>query len=74
MAREARKAVSVIQECVDKMGCIIANITLNLCHGGLQKVREAAHLEVALMEEEIAYHGSVGDVSPSISIQDPSTS
>ena len=46
----------------------MANITLNLCRGGLQEVGEAKHLEVTLMEYEIAYHGSVGDVSLSINI------
>jgi len=46
----------------------VANITLNLCRGGLQKVGEAKHLEVTLVEYEIAYRGSVGDVSLSINI------
>ena len=46
----------------------MANITLNLCRGGLQKIGEAKHLEVTLVEYEIAYGGSVGDVSLSINI------
>ena len=54
--------------------CIMDNITLNLCHGGLQKVREAEHFKVTLTENEITYRESVGDVSPSMSIPDPSTS
>jgi hypothetical protein len=46
----------------------VSNITLNLCRGGLQEVVEAKHLEVTLVEYEIAYRGSVGDVSLSINI------
>jgi hypothetical protein len=52
----------------------VANTTLNLCHGGLQEVGEAEHLEVALTEDEIAYHGNVGDVGPSMNISCLSTS
>jgi hypothetical protein len=46
----------------------VANITLNLYRGGLQEVGDAKHLEVTLVEYEIVYHGSVGDVSLSINI------
>jgi len=53
LAREAWKATTAIQECVDEMRRIMANITFNLCHGGLQKVREAEHFEVALTEARL---------------------
>ena len=46
----------------------MANITLNLYRGGLQEVGDAKHLEVTLVEYEIVYRGSVGDVSLSINI------
>ena len=60
MVREAQKATIIIQEGVDEMRRIVANIMLNLCHGGLQEVVEAERLEVALTEDEIAYHENVG--------------
>jgi hypothetical protein len=49
----------------------MANTKLILYHDGLQKVG-AERFEVALVEYEIAYYESVGDVSPSTSISDPS--
>jgi len=45
-----------IREGVDEIGCIVANITLNLYCGGLQEVER---LEVALPEDKTAYRGSV---------------
>lgn len=48
--------------------------TLNLYHGGLQKVKEVESLESALAKYEITYHESVGDVSPSTSIPNLFTS
>jgi hypothetical protein len=57
---DAQKATTTIHKRVDKIRHIMANTKLNLCCGALQDVREAECLEVALMEDEIAYHGSVG--------------
>jgi hypothetical protein len=74
LVREAQKATTIIQEGVDEMRHIVANTMLNLCHGGLQEVGEAERLEVALTEDEIAYHENVGDVGPSMSISCLSTS
>jgi hypothetical protein len=68
---DAQKATTTIHECVDKIRRIMDNTKLNLCCGGLQEVGEAECLEVALAEDEIAYHGSVG---LSMSIPDQSTS
>jgi len=68
---DAQKATTTIHERVDKIRRIMANTKLNLCCGGLQEVREAECLEIALVEDEIAYHGSVG---LSISVPDQSTS
>jgi len=45
-----------------------------LCCGGLQEIREAKCIEVALVEDEIAYRKSVRDGGPSTSIPSPSTS
>jgi len=56
------------------MRCIVANTTLNLYHGGLQEVEKTEHLKVSLMEDEIVYCRSVGDVSPSTSIPGQSMS
>jgi len=44
-----------------------------LCRDGLQEIREAECLEVALVEDDIAYRGSVRDGGPSTSIPSPST-
>lgn len=74
MVREAQKAATTISESVNEMGCIVANITLNLCFGILQEVGEVEHLEVALAEDEIAYPGSVGDADMSTSAPSPSMS
>ena len=63
-----------IREGVDEIGCIIANITLNLYRDGLQKVGEAERLEMTLTEDGISYCGSVGDVGSSTSIPSPSSS
>jgi hypothetical protein len=52
----------------------VVNTTLNLCRDGLQEDEEFKHFEVALVENEIAYCGSVGDVGPSTSIPDQSAS
>jgi hypothetical protein len=54
LVREARKAATTIHEGVDKIRYIMANTTLNLCHGGLQEVGEAECLETSLTEDEIA--------------------
>ena len=52
----------------------MANTMLNVCHDGLHKVGEVKHLETILTEDKIVYHESVGDVGPSASVLDPSTS
>jgi hypothetical protein len=46
--------VVTIHKGVDKIRYIMANTTLNLCHGGLQEVREAECFETSLTEDEIA--------------------
>ena len=74
MVREARKTTMTIHEGVSEMKRIIPNITLNLYCGCLQKVGEVKHLEAALLEDEVAYRGSVEDVGLSISIPSPSKS
>ena len=56
------------------MRYIVANTTLNLYHGGLQEVEKTEHLKVSLMEDEIVYCRSVGDVSPSMNIPGQSMS
>jgi hypothetical protein len=56
------------------MECIIANTSLDLCRGGLQEFWEIERLKVALVEDEIAYHKSIGDIGHSTSISDPSMS
>jgi hypothetical protein len=45
LTRGAQKAVIVIHEGVDDMGCVVTNTTLNLCCGRLQEIE---HLEAAL--------------------------
>ena len=74
MVREAWKTTITIHEGVREMGRIIPSITLNLYCGCLQKVGEVEHLEAALLEDEIAYRGSVEDASLSIAIPSPSKS
>jgi hypothetical protein len=39
------------------MACALATNSLNLCHAGIKKAREAKRLEVALTKNEIAYRG-----------------
>jgi hypothetical protein len=56
------------------MKYIVANIVFNLCYGELYEVGEVARLEVILVEDEIAYHRSIWDASPSITVPDTSTS
>jgi len=56
------------------MKYIVANIVFNLCYGELYEVGEVARLEVILVEDEIAYHRSIWDASPSITVLDTSTS
>jgi hypothetical protein len=63
-----------IREGINEMRQNMANTTLNLYRGGLQEAREAKRLEVVLVKDEITYHGSVGDVYPSMSILGPSKS
>jgi hypothetical protein len=53
---------------------IVANIVFNLYYGGLYEVGEVKRLEVILVEDEIAYHRSIWDASPSITVPDTSTS
>jgi hypothetical protein len=65
LVREAQKATITICECVNEMWHIVANITLNLCHGGLQEVEEVKCIEVTLAKDKIAYRGSVRDAGPS---------
>ena len=72
LVRESRKTTMTIHIDASEMGRIIPNITLNLYCGCLQKVKEVEHLETALLEDEIAYRGSVEDVGQSISIPSPS--
>ena len=43
------------------MRCVMTNITLNLCHGGLQEIEEIKYLETTLIKDKIAYRESVGD-------------
>jgi len=43
----------------------VANIKLNLYHGGLQEVEEVKCIEVTLTKDKIAYSGSVRDAGPS---------
>jgi len=71
LVREAHTILMTIREGVDEIGCIMANITLNLYYGGLQEVER---LEVALPEDKTAYRGSVRDACPSTSIPDSSMS
>ena len=49
------------------MWCIMDNIALNLCRGGLQQVGEAERLEVALPEDEIVYQWCFRDTGSSMS-------
>ena len=53
---------------------VVANTTLTLCHGGIQKVGEVECPEAKLVEDEIVYCGSVGDASLSTNIPSQSTS
>jgi len=64
----------IIREDVNKIGWIVANTMLNLCCGRLQDFRKVEHFEETLAEDEIVYHGIVGDVGPSKNVPDPSTS
>jgi len=65
LVREAQKAAITICECVNEMWHIVANTTLNLCHGGLQEVEKVKCIEVTLTKDMIAYRGSVRDAGPS---------
>jgi hypothetical protein len=51
----------------------MATTMLNLCRGGLQEVGEVERLKAVLVKDKIAYHESVGDVGPSMSIPSLST-
>jgi hypothetical protein len=74
LVREAWKVANTICEGVNEMKYIVANIVFNLCYGELYEVGEVARLEVILVEDEIAYHRSIWDASPSITVLDTSTS
>ena len=74
MVREAQEAVMTIYEGVNEMRHIVANTKLNLYCGVLQEIRKIKHLETALTKNEIAYCGSVMDVSLSKNIPRPSIS
>jgi len=67
----AWKAVAIIHEGINQIELIVANTMLNLCHSGLQQVKEDAYFKVALKEDKIIYHEKghvVGDAGPSTSI------
>jgi hypothetical protein len=74
LVQKARKTATIIREGVNKMGCIVANTMLNLCYGRLQDFRKVERFEATLAKDEIVYHGIVGDVGPSKSVPDLSTS
>jgi len=74
LVREAWKVAKTICEGVNEMKYIVANIVFNLCYGELYEVGEVARLEVILVEDKIAYHRSIWDASPSITVLDTSTS
>jgi hypothetical protein len=65
LVRGAWKTTITICECVNEMWHIVANTTLNLCHGGLQEVEKVKCIEVTLTKDMIAYRGSVRDAGPS---------
>lgn len=63
-----------IYEGVNEMRHIVANTKLNLYFGVLQEIRKIKRLETTIMEDEIVYCGSVGDVGMSKNIPSPSIS
>jgi len=63
-----------IHKGINEMRHLVANTTLNLCHGGLQEVGEVERLEVTLAEDKIIYYGNIGDGGSSTSVPGPSTS
>jgi hypothetical protein len=63
-----------ISKGVDEIIHIMVNTTFNLCCDRPHEIRDVERLEAALTEDEIAYYGSVGDVSLSMSDSGPSMS